>query len=60
MSGADTQERLQTLVNELPPELHEDVINYIESILPNKKAKNKYLMSNANPSSTRSRTHPIS
>ena len=37
MSGADTQERLQALVKELPPELHEDVISYIESLLPKKE-----------------------
>ena len=43
MNGADTQERLQTLVKELPPELHEGVIRYIESLLPKKKPKNKYL-----------------
>lgn len=43
MSATDTRERLQALVKELPPELHEDVINYVESILPKKKAKNKYL-----------------
>ena len=43
MSATNTRERLQTLVKELPPELHEDVISYVESILPKKKAKNKYL-----------------
>ncbi len=43
MSASDTQERLQTLVKELPPELHDDVITYIESLLPKKKPKDKYL-----------------
>ena len=43
MSGADTQERLQALVKELPPELHEEVISYIESLLPKEKPKDKYL-----------------
>ena len=43
MSPSDTQERLQSLVKELPPELHDDVITYIESLLPKKKPKDKYL-----------------
>lgn len=43
MSVTDTHERLQTLVKELPPELHDDVINYIESLLPKSKPKEKYL-----------------
>ena len=43
MNGVDTQERLQTLVKELPPELHQDVISYIESLLPKEKPKDKYL-----------------
>lgn len=43
MTATDTQERLQTLVKELPPELHEDVICYIESLLPKEKPKEKYL-----------------
>ena len=43
MSPSDTQERLQSLVKELPPELHEEVITYIESLLPKKKPKDKYL-----------------
>ena len=43
MSAIDTQERLQTLVKELPPELHEDVISYIESLLPEEKPGDKRL-----------------
>lgn len=43
MSGVDTQERLQALVKELPPEFHEDVISYIEFLLPKEKPKDKYL-----------------
>ena len=43
MNSVDTQERLQALVKELPPEFHEDVISYIESLLPEKKPKHKYL-----------------
>ena len=43
MNSADTQERLQALVKELPPELHEDVIGYIESLLLKDKPKDKYL-----------------
>ena len=39
MSASDTQERLQTLVKELPPELHDDVITYIESLLPKEEAQ---------------------
>ena len=43
MTATDTRERLQTLVKELPPELHEDVISYIESLLPKEKPKDKFL-----------------
>ena len=43
MTATDTQERLQTLVKELPPELHKDVIGYIESLLPKEKPKDKFL-----------------
>ena len=43
MTTIDTRERLQTLVKELPPELHEDVISYIESLLPKEKPKDKFL-----------------
>ena len=43
MSATDTRERLHTLVSELPPDLHEDVISYIESLLSEEKPKDKYL-----------------
>ncbi len=33
MSGIDTQERLETLIKELPAELHDNVISYLESLL---------------------------